>query len=703
MGMKRSRTLASIALALSLCAAACVADDPSSAPDDTLPRQDLNIEDILLTSGLQTVGNCDALLSRLIDEGLERVGPYGFGDNFYGFPVEVMEDAAAGEPADGGIDLAQGGDSPAANRYQTAGEDDSYSSTNTQETGVDEADIVKTDGSRMIVVANNMVHVLDISGPVPVLKHSVKMVNEYGQGEIFINGDQALLMSTSWTDSPILRSGADLSRSYIRGGQELTTITTINLDSGTVGRSIEFVGSYVSAREVDGTVRVVVRAGMGNFGWLFPSNPNTEDAATKANQELLRQSTIDDWLPAYRVIEDGETVDSGLLFNCDRTHLPAEFAGFGSIGLLTVDANNGFTLTDSLGVITDGQTVYASTDRLTVATPRYPEWDNNTGQPKAGEIIRVALHNFDITDPTRASYVASGSVKGELLNHYSLSEYNGYLRVATTQRNPNDWNDSSSSIAVLAERDGALVETGRVDGLGKNEQIFAVRFQGDTAYVVTFRQTDPLYVIDLRDPAAPATLGELKIPGFSNYLHPLGDGLMMGVGQDATDDGRQRGAQASLFDVSNPANPQRIATLSLGGESSSSIVQWDARAFTFWSPTNTAIIPVESWEWNERTESNAASVQLVRVEGRSLVDAGSVRHSAENHCERGDVYPVEPLVDGVEIAPSDPPTEEYCWSYAPGIMRTVIANGTLYTVSQSGVHSWDLATLAPGQWVSFQK
>ncbi|NNF55895.1 MAG: hypothetical protein HKN03_15825 [Acidimicrobiales bacterium] len=707
MGMKRSQTLASVVLALSVGAAACVADDPTASPVSTLPRQDLNTEDIVLTSGLQTVGNCDALLSRLIDEGLERVGPYGFGGNFVGFPVEVMEDAASdGASEGGGIDLAQGGDSPAAYRNQTSGEDDSYSSTNAQETGVDEADIVKTDGSRMIVVSNNMVHVLDISGAVPVLKHSVKMLNDYGQGEIFINGDQALLMSTSWTDSPILRNGADLSRSYIRGGQELTTITTINLDAGTVGRSIEFVGSYVSAREVDGTVRVVVRAGMGNFGWLFPSNPNTEDAATKANQDLLRQSTIDDWLPAYRVVENGDTVDSGLLFECDRTHLPAEFAGFGSIGLLTVDANNGFTLTDSLGVITDGQTVYASTDRLTVATPRYPEWDNNTGQPKAGEVTRVALHNFDITDPARASYVASGSVNGELLNQYSLSEYNGYLRVATTQRNPNDWNDSSSSITVLAERDGALIETGRVDGLGKNEQIFAVRYQGDTAYVVTFRQTDPLYVIDLRDPAAPATLGELKIPGFSNYLHPLGDGLMMGVGQDATDEGRQRGAQASLFDVSDPANPQRIATLSLGGESSSSIVQWDARAFTFWSPTNTAIIPVESWEWNERTESNAASARLVRVEGRSLVDAGSVRHSAQEQCDNGDFYPVEPLEDvpaQAELAPSAPPTEQYCWSYAPGIMRTVIANGTLYTVSQSGVHSWDLATLAPGQWVSFGK
>lgn len=711
MGMNRSRTLASIVLAFTMGSAACVADDPDAlSSNTTISRQDLNSEDILLTSGLQTVGDCDALLARLIDDGVDRVGPYGFGGNWgWDFPMPagggmMEDDAVMAEASEGGVDLAQGGEV-----RQQSGEEsgtDGVSGTNTQEVGVDEADIVKTDGDRLIVVANNRVQVLDISSGTPVLQHSVQLTSDYGQGEIFINGDQALLMSTSWSDTPILRSGSDVSLSRIRGGQEITAITVIDLASGTLGRSIEFAGGYVSAREIDGSVRVVVRAGMGNFGWLFPSNPETEDAATKANQELLRQSTIDDWLPAYRVMQGKSVVDSGLLFDCDRTHLPAEFAGFGSIGVLTVDANNGFSLSDSLGVITDGQTVYASTDRLTVATPRYPEWDPETGNVKEGEEVRVALHTFDITDPARASYVASGAVKGELLNQYSLSEHNGYLRVATTQRNPRDWNDSSSSVVIMAEQDGALVETGRVDGLGKSEQIFAVRYQGDTAYVVTFRQTDPLYVVDLSDPSAPVTRGELKIPGFSNYLHPVGEGLLMGVGQDATDEGRTEGAQVSLFDVSDPTNPQRIDALSIGGDHSSSPVQWDARAFTYWGPENTAFIPVESWDWNEQSERNTAGVELVRVENRTLVDAGSVAHDAQAQCENGEVYPVEPRdANGdaePEFAESQPAIEEFCWSYAPSIMRTVIANGTLYTVSNSGVHSWNLDTLAPGTWLSFE-
>ncbi len=565
----------------------------------------------------------------------------------------------------------------------------------------------------MIVVTNGRVQILDISNGIPVLEHSITIEEFGGSGEVFINGDQALLMSTLWTDE-VFPVSSDLARTTRFAGSEITRITTIDLERGTTGVSIEFEGNYLSAREIDGTVRIVVRAGMGNFGWLYPSNPDTEDAATEANKDLLRKSTIGDWLPAYRILDGDASLEDGLLFDCDRTHLPAEFSGFGSIGVLTVDANDNFTLTDSLGVVTDGQTVYASTDRLTVATPRYPEWDPATGEIREGEQLWTALHNFDITDSTKANYVASGRVDGYLLNQYSLSEHNGYLRVATTRQVGKEWNDTASAIVVLGEDGQILRETGRVDGLGKGEQIFAVRYQGDLAYVVTFRQTDPLYVIDLSDPNAPAARGELKIPGFSNYLHPLGDGLLMGIGQDATDQGRTTGAQVSLFDVSDIDNPTRIDTLSLGGENSHSIVQWDARAFTYWSPTNTAIVPVESWDYTESDSGNRAGAVLVTVEGRKLVPAGRVDHTPVKQCESyydDEFYleeddsvegnPGEPEAEVTEPRPIRPPEEEYCWSYTPGVVRTVIANGTLYTVAYEGVHTWDLETLAPGTWLSF--
>ena len=152
----------------------------------------------------------------------------------------------------------------------------------------------------------------------------------------------------------------------------------------------------------------------------------------------------------------------------------------------------------------------------------------------------------------------------------------------------------SSAVRVLRPEGNELVQIGEVDGLGTNEQIHAVRFLGTQAYVVTFRQTDPLFVVDLSDPTAPVLSGELKIPGYSSYLHPVGDGLLLGIGQDATDEGRVLGTQLSLFDVHDPANPVRLSTLPIGG---SSDAEWDHHAFLYWPEDGTIVLPV-SPGWN---------------------------------------------------------------------------------------------------------
>ena len=131
---------------------------------------------------------------------------------------------------------------------------------------------------------------------------------------------------------------------------------------------------------------------------------------------------------------------------------------------------------------------------------------------------------------------------------------------------------------------GVHQDGGQVDGLGKDEQIYSVRFLGDVGYVVTFRQTDPFFTIDLSDPTDPVVRGELKIPGYSAYLHPVDDGLLLGVGQDATDEGQVLGTQLSLFDVSDPQDPQRIDTLQIGGYSE---VEWDHKAFLYWPADGT--------------------------------------------------------------------------------------------------------------------
>ena len=138
-----------------------------------------------------------------------------------------------------------------------------------------------------------------------------------------------------------------------------------------------------------------------------------------------------------------------------------------------------------------------------------------------------------------------------------MSEHDGNLRVATALGR-DSWTPRENAVTVLAERGDRLTEVGRVDGLGVDEQIQSVRWFGDLAVVVTFRRTDPLYAVDLADPEAPRVLGALKIPGFSSYLQEVGDGRVLGIGQEATDAGRRTGFQESLFDVSDPSDPQRI-------------------------------------------------------------------------------------------------------------------------------------------------
>ncbi len=170
------------------------------------------------------------------------------------------------------------------------------------------------------------------------------------------------------------------------------------------------------------------------------------------------------------------------------------------------------------------------------------------------------IHRFDVSDPDETAYTGSGAVDGYMLSQWSMSEHEGILRVASTTSPPFDptgeqQGESESYVTALATTGEKLTRVGRVGGLGRTEQIYAVRFMGDVGYVVTFRQTDPLYTLDLSDPTEPRVVGELKIPGYSAYLHPVGEGLLLGVGQDADASGQTQGLQASLFDVSDPAEP----------------------------------------------------------------------------------------------------------------------------------------------------
>ena len=235
------------------------------------------------------------------------------------------------------------------------------------------------------------------------------------------------------------------------------------------------------------------------------------------------------------------------------------------------------------------------------------------------------------------------------------------LRAATTV----GWGpDAESKVTTFAERGGHLAQRGQVGGLGRGERIYAVRFIGDVGYVVTFRETDPLYTVDLADPDHPRVMGELKIPGYSAYLHPVGEDLLLGVGQEATDDGRVRGLQLSLFDVSDLARPTRVQKLRLGGRFSSSEAEWDHHAFLWWPATQLALLPVESEAF-----SGAAAFRVARAEG--IAELGRISHAGAGA------------------------------SWTPPVSRAVVVGERLLTISDLGVKANALDGLAERGWTAF--
>ena len=240
-----------------------------------------------------------------------------------------------------------------------------------------------------------------------------------------------------------------------------------------------------------------------------------------------------------------------------------------------------------------GRIVYASPESLYVATERWADRPSpdKPQQPEQG--VTTAHPQFDIPSPARTQYRGSGQVSGYLLSQWSLSEHRGVLRVVSTE-SPAWWGEgreTESFLTTLRHRDGALVQAGRIGGVGKGERVYAVRMIGDVGYVVTFRQIDPFYTVDLSVPERPRILGELKIPGYSAYLHPVGEDLLLGIGQDATEEGRPLGTQLSLFDVSNVRRPTRLHHQPLGPGWSEA--ESDHHAFLYWPRTGLVVVPFE--------------------------------------------------------------------------------------------------------------
>ncbi len=641
--------------------------DPAgtAAPTPTSPRPQG-----FASANLEFFGDCDALLGYMQTEASQRVTAWGLGGGgiYYGDGRVMEDDMAATDDAAGEVPES----APAPNG-PVEGQD--FSGTNVQEVGVDEGDIVETDGNYVYVANSSGVRIVAVDAAEVVAEPELPQ----GTHQMLLDGDRLVVVTSSW------------------GGAPDTIVSLFDVTEPAnpdLLRRSHLEGGVVATRSVDGVARLVITT---SFDQRLPFvQPNQfgldEESALERNKEIIADSTVEDWLPRWFDEDDnGEFGPMTQVLACETVAAPPDFAGLGLTWIASIDIDGDGTPVGSAGIVSTGDTVYSSTDNLYVATQNWNwQWEApvplDEGAPTEATSPEVdpgppptLIHQFRLDDGTAATYVASGQVEGRLLNQFAMSEFNGDLRVATTTDDWGGFGDQSESTVFVLRPDGdELRQISSVGGLGKDEQIYAVRFIEELAYVVTFRQIDPLYVIDLTDPANPVEAGELKIPGYSAYLHPVGEGLLLGVGQDATDEGRTTGTQLSLFDVSDPTDPQRISTLPIGGFSE---VEWDHKAFLYWPADGTIVLPVSPGWGDCGADEDCLAKDIVgpgggavvaELDGRELVARGTISHSS--------------------------PSRSGCWN---PLQRSIVIGDELATIGLDQLQFSDRQSLEPRDSVSW--
>lgn len=546
---------------------------------------------------------------------------------------------------------------PAAVGARSSG--DVFSETNVQEAGVDEPDLVKTDGSHIFAVAGDTLYAVDARAARPRLLGSVALPQGSASQLLLYKSRLLVLTRGGLLPGPLPGPARAGIFPVLPAETVLTEVDVRDPAAMQVVRTLSVDGSYLAARRVGATARVVIAS--------TPRIPPIGITPTPS-RDAIASSPLKTWLPSA-VLKDRRTgrTTTRSAVQCRAVRRPTRFSGVGLVTILTVDLARGLPAVDSDAVMMGSGTVYASAGALYLASQSW------FAIPLAGAVrpeptgMTTEIDKFDTSQPGTTSYEASGSVSGFLLSQWSLSEYKGNLRVASTDL-PSWWSPSprqasETAVHVLAQRERKLVEIGRVGGLGRGENVYAIRFAGATGFVVTFRQVDPLYALDLSDPADPSLLGTLELRGYSAYLHPVGNDRLLGVGQDATGRGRLLGTQLSLFDISDLRRPDRLDAAPLGPGSSE--VEYDPRSFLYWPARGLAVLPVQIASSSTVTGPFTGAIAF-RVGRTGVTQLARLANPAE----------------------------------AP-IRRSLVVGDRLYTLSDGGVQAVSLDTFADAGWVPF--
>lgn len=419
-----------------------------------------------------------------------------------------MEDAAE-EQLEMAVPEAPASDSSSfvTNSAMEKGHDD-YSTTNTREETVDEADIVKTDGKYIYTCSPSLAEVKIVRAEDLALCTSIRLDDVATISEIYVeNGRLTILGARAVTGL------AEDSEGFYYSEYKTETVVRVfdvtDPENPKEAGNVNQEGTYYSSRKV------------GDYLYLF----------TNCRKEKQSVSNVESYVPEV----------NGRLLSSDSIYLPAERVTGRYLLISSVNLNNPEDIVDAKGILCDSSQIYISHQNIYLMQDRY---DMNVNQT---EIYKFWFYHGMIFSR------AVGLVEGNIRDSFCIDEHNGDLRVVTTA-----WTEGGqkSSLYVM---DSELQIIGRLEDVAPGEDVRSARLMGDIGYFVTFRQVDPLFCVDLSNPAEPKILGELKVSGFSSYLHPYGEGLMLGVGEEAdSNTGRFEGYKISMFDVSHPGQMKEL-------------------------------------------------------------------------------------------------------------------------------------------------
>ncbi|MDP9000518.1 MAG: beta-propeller domain-containing protein, partial [Myxococcota bacterium] len=429
------------------------------------------------------------------------------------------------------------------------------------------------------------------------------------------------------------------------------------------------------------------------------------EALRTTNEGLIAATTYADWIP-LAFTKNGAQIDVNPTA-CGDFYVPtAGTTDFGMTQIESLDLNLPDQPPRATAIVGSVSTVYGNLGALVLASKAYVDpWTMQRAYafnaPSGATVPGVAppsnpvetldythLHLFDIaSDPTIARYTASGTVPGDVKNQFSIDEKAGFVRVTTTEQRsgppradgkPNE----VSHVFVLANDRGALSITGDAGEIAPGEQLYATRYVGDKAYVVTWHVTDPLFVVDVADPRKPRVLGQVQIPGFSTYIHPLDDTHLLTIGRETDSTGHQHngsywlGIAIQVFDVTDPLAPAlQYKYVYDGGEYATTEAMDNHKAFTYFDDKKLLAFPyVHQGTYGSYGPSSTLEVFKIGV-AEGIAKVGSVSHS--------------PL-----LAPLPNGNYGYCGGYFDGaVRRGVFIGNYVYSISYGGIIASDVSAL----------